>query len=91
MQARSIDQIESGMENEMSNEPNDKQYSKFLTYLKNHDTNFDTDDSSSDSIENVTPLSKRNFFLFPSRRSSQPRYRPIYSYGRKSHWDTFFG
>jgi len=98
VQARSIDKIESGIENEMSKKPNDKrlsseQYSKLLTYLKNQETNTfndDDSDSSASSTEDVTQLPKRDFFLFSNRRSSQ-RYRPIYSYGRKSHWDTFFG
>jgi len=82
----------------MSKEPNDKQhfskqYSKFLKYLKNQETNIyndDNSDSSASSTEDIKLLPKRGFFLFPNRRSS-PRYRPIYSYGRKSHWDTFFG
>ena len=33
---------------------------------------------------------ERRFFLFPSRRTSR-RSRPNSSYGRKAHWDTFFG
>lgn len=82
----------------MSKETNDKrrfadEYSKLLTYLKNQETtndNEDDNDSSSNSAENIKQMPKRGFFLFPSRRSSQ-RYRPVYSYGRKSHWDTFFG
>jgi hypothetical protein len=98
VQARPIDKIESGIETAMSEEENDKpsffeKYSKLLTYLKNQETNIDNDDSndlSSSSTEDVKQSSKRAFSLFPNRRSSQ-RYRPIYTYGRKSHWDTFFG
>jgi hypothetical protein len=98
VQARSPDKLESGNENEMSKNTDDKQifserYSKLLTYLKNRGTNFykdDSSDSSSSDTDDVKQLSKR-FFLFPARRSSSQRYRPIYSYGRKSHWDTFFG
>lgn len=87
------------MESEMSKDNNDKQsileaYSKLLKYLKTQErihSYEDNNDSSSNSAENIKQMPKRGFFLFPSRRSSQ-RYRPpIYSYGRKSHWDTFFG
>jgi len=98
VQARSIDKIESGTENEMSKEPDDNEkYLKLLTYLNNQETNNHNDDddvnndSSSSSTEDVQQFPKRGFFLFPNRRSSSQRYRPIYSYGRKSHWDTFFG
>jgi hypothetical protein len=99
VQARYIDKIESGTENGISKEPTDKrlpskQYFKFLTYLKNQETNIyndDDSDSSGSSTEDIKLLPKRGFFLFPNRRSSSQRYRPIYSYGRKSHWDTFFG
>lgn len=72
--------IESDSESDMGKKVIDKSYSKYLTYLKRHENNHDDEKQ----------LPKRDFFLFPSRRSSQ-RYRPIYSYGRKSHWDTFFG
>jgi hypothetical protein len=75
----------------MSKERSDKYYSKLLTYLKNQqENNSNNDDSLSSSTDDTKQSSKRGFFLFPTRRSSQ-RYRPIYSYGRKSHWDTFFG
>ncbi|CAF0752523.1 unnamed protein product [Rotaria sp. Silwood1] len=70
-----------------------EQYSKLLTYLKNHRQNFydnDNNDLSSSSAEDVIQLPKRAFFLFPNRRSTQ-KNRPITFYGRKSHWDTFFG
>ncbi len=79
--------IESRHEDQISKESSDKYYSKLLAYLKTQEKN---NDLSSDSTEDVRQLPKRGFFLFPTRRSSQ-RYRPIYSYGRKSHWDTFFG
>ena len=76
----------------MSKESKDQLYDKLLAYLQAEDSNNDKDDSSSSSNEeNLKPLPKRGFFLFPNRRSNQPRLRPIYSYGRKSHWDTFFG
>ncbi len=90
VQARSIDKIESDNENSMSKDSIDEDYSKLLKYLKTRKTNYDNNDSSSSSTEDIKQLHKRGFFLIPNRRSSQ-RYRPIYSYGRKSHWDTFFG
>lgn len=83
---RSIDTIESGSETDMGKNTLDKSYSKYLTYLKRHDNEYKMTNNQDEGKQ----LPKRDFFLFPSRRSSQ-RYRPVYSYGRKSHWDTFFG
>ncbi len=84
VQARSV---VSRHENEISKQHSDKYNSKLLSYLTSQ---LENDDASVDSTENNRQLPKRGFFLFPTRRSSQ-RYRPIYTYGRKSHWDTFFG
>ena len=91
VQTRSIDPIESDVNNVESNarQFSSDQITQFLTYLKHQSRDNDNDLSSSDK-EDVKPISKRGFFLFPTRRSSQ-KYRPTYSYGRKSHWDTFFG
>lgn len=76
----------------MSTETKDELYEKLLGYLQDQEANNDKEDSSSSSSEeNIKPLPKRGFFLFPNRRSNQQRLRPIYTYGRKSHWDTFFG
>ncbi len=36
------------------------------------------------------PLTVDRRFLFPTKRPNQ-RYKPAHAYGRKSHWDTFFG
>jgi hypothetical protein len=95
VQARSINTIKSGSESEMSKKTNEKQqfpiqYADLLRYLMNHQKTYDDNDVSSSSTEDVKLLPKRGFFLFPDRRSSQ-KHRPTYTYGRKSHWDTFFG
>ncbi|UJR35964.1 hypothetical protein I4U23_028705 [Adineta vaga] len=68
-------------------------YLKRLTLLAHQNTNIDSDDSDSlsMSMEDSTPITKRGFLFFPDRRSTKRHYRPMYSYGRKSHWDTFFG
>ena len=70
----------------------------FLTYsindeLNNHqiDQSNNVDIRSFSGIQDDTKQLKRRFFLFPSRRRKHRRYRPKYFYGRKSHWDTFFG
>ena len=71
-----------------------ERYSRLLAYLKNQKPNTynnNNDDSASTSSEDIKQLPKRGFFLFPDRRSSQRHRQPTYSYGRKSHWDTFFG
>lgn len=107
VQARSIEKAEDGTETAMSKESKDQFYLKLLAYLQNHDVNDDDDDDSSSSSDNdddededdpssasdevPQPSPKRAFFLFPNRRSSQQRLRPMHSYGRKAHWDTFFG
>lgn len=83
---RSIDKIEGDSGTDMDKKTIDKSYSKYLTYLKRHDSDY----VSTNNHDEEKQSPKRDFFLFPSRRSSK-RYRPIYSYGRKSHWDTFFG
>jgi hypothetical protein len=77
-------------------------YSDLLTFIKNqkinsHRNDDDDDNSSNQNIDDVTILQKeksssinRRFFLYDILR---PKYgnRPSNSYGRKSHWDTFFG
>lgn len=56
-------------------------------------------DDSADSNENTTDipyttaqsaLTKRRVFMFP-RQHDNRRSRPWTAYGRKSHWDAFFG
>ncbi|CAF0915480.1 unnamed protein product [Rotaria sordida] len=75
-------------------------YSKLLTLLKNRETKFyenDDDDNSSDQNDDdisretkqLTSVNRR-FFLFSVQPTTR-RNRPYYIYGRKSHWDTFFG
>ncbi|CAF0994666.1 unnamed protein product [Rotaria sordida] len=77
-------------------------YSKLLTLLKNRETKFyenDDDDDDNSSDQNDDDISRqrkqltsanRLFFLFPIQRATR-RSRPLYTYGQKSHWDTFFG
>ncbi|CAF2650409.1 unnamed protein product [Rotaria sp. Silwood2] len=94
VQARFIDKLESDEQTDKEEFPIEK-YSKLLTYLKNHrqytyDNNNNNNDLSSSSTEDVIQLPKRSFFLFPNRRSTK-KNRPTSIYGRKSHWDTFFG
>ena len=97
-----MDKIGSSFETRMLEDQNDerfpiKEYLKLLKYLKNqkmrirNNNNHNNDESSPNNTQDDDKqLLKRGFFLFPNRRSSQ-RHRPIYFYGRKSHWDTFFG
>jgi len=69
--------------------------------LKNRKANLrkndDDDNNSNQNIDETMALTKeqipsasRRFFLFDMLR---PKYgtQPSNSYGRKSHWDTFFG
>ncbi|CAF3233362.1 unnamed protein product [Rotaria socialis] len=56
------------------------------------------DDDDNNSNENYNDMSRsirpsasmQRRFLFPSQNLDR-RSRPLYGYGRKSHWDTFFG
>ncbi|CAF0729982.1 unnamed protein product [Rotaria sordida] len=95
IQARYIDRLESNVQTDEQEFPSEE-YSKLLTYLTNHRNNIyyndnnNHNDLSSSNTEDVIQLAKRAFFLFPNRRSTQKK-RPTYFYGRKSHWDTFFG
>ncbi|CAF0808156.1 unnamed protein product, partial [Didymodactylos carnosus] len=43
-----------------------------------------------DYLDNVDTINKQLFFSQPDRRLVRNR-KPEYQYGRKSHWDTFFG
>ena len=65
-----------------------ERYAKLWLYLKNRE-NFNPTNTV-DSMENAKPAPKRSEILY-SDRNSNSRNRPSYTYGRKSHWDTFFG
>lgn len=77
-------------------------HSNLLAVLNNRQRQFarsNNDDENESSYENMpdmsyetkkSKLAKRRFFLFPLQRTDR-RARPLNSYGRKSHWDTFFG
>ncbi|CAF4002832.1 unnamed protein product [Rotaria magnacalcarata] len=98
VQARSIASLKSDERIETFRKHDDngfhsEKYYKFLRRLLNHRMNAyseDNDDLSSRTIGDASVLMKRGSFLFPSRTSIK-RYRPTHIYGRKSHWDTFFG
>ncbi|CAF1231850.1 unnamed protein product [Rotaria sp. Silwood1] len=58
----------------------------------------DDDDSNSNQKDNDMPHKReqltsenRRFFMFPGQQSSGHRNRPPPTYGRRPHWDTFFG
>ncbi|CAF1197860.1 unnamed protein product [Adineta steineri] len=103
VQTRYTDQRQSDVELDTTNEQNAKQlsfeqYLKLLISLQNQQANNDDNVNNSDELSSSStdddhdkPLSKRGFFLFPDRRSTKRQNRPIYTYGKKSHWDTFFG
>jgi hypothetical protein len=75
-------------------------YSDLLKFLQTRKTNTyknDDDDNSNQNIDDAIAPEKeqissadRRFFLFNSKRPSHNK-RPANAYGRKSHWDTFFG
>jgi hypothetical protein len=77
-------------------------YSDLLTLFRNQKQNFNRhiDDDENNNNRNAhvmlprkleQPLTtERRFFLFPTKRPNH-RSRPSYGYGKKSHWDTFFG
>ncbi|CAM4856308.1 unnamed protein product [Rotaria socialis] len=98
VQARSIAGLKSDERIETFRKHDDKgfhseKYYKLLRHLLNHRMNIyneDNDDLSSRTKGDASVLLKRSNFLFPSRASIK-RYRPTHAYGRKSHWDTFFG
>lgn len=68
-------------------------YSDLLTFLKNRKTNrYENDDDTNEMTprkEQVSFFDRRRVRLdnIPSRYAG----RPSNSFGRKSHWDTFFG
>lgn len=80
------DQIIDPLEDNLS----PKQRSKLWVYFQNRREQNDVETSNSD--ENIPILPKRSYLVYADRQSPiNQRNRPNYTYGRKSHWDTFFG
>ncbi|CAF1439983.1 unnamed protein product [Didymodactylos carnosus] len=76
--------------NSEDGDKNDKrQYSKLLKLLQKRIMNERHLDESEPSSHT---MNKRLFFFSPARSVTLERNpRPEYKYGRKAHWDTFFG
>ncbi|CAF1155555.1 unnamed protein product [Didymodactylos carnosus] len=73
-------------DNEAEEEP---RYSKLLRLLQQKSKKKHNIEENEASLHK---LSKRFFFFRPDRRVPLVRNpRPEYTYGRKAHWDTFFG
>lgn len=67
-----------------------KHRSKLGLYFQNRRDRKEIETSESDEKILISP--KRSYLVYSDLSSSlNRRNRPNYTYGRKSHWDTFFG